>query len=49
MRDKVKNVILIMSGGVGQRFGSGVLKQCGMMGDRSIGGKRCEVARRRMR
>ena len=31
-----KNVILIMSGGVGQRFGSGVPKQYCMMGDRSI-------------
>lgn len=36
MREKVKNVILIMSGGVGQRFGSGVPKQYCMMGDRPI-------------
>ena len=36
MRNKVKNVILIMSGGVGQRFGSGVPKQYCMMGDRPI-------------
>ena len=36
MREKVKNVILVMSGGVGQRFGSGVPKQCCMMGDRPI-------------
>ena len=35
-RDKVKNVVLIMSGGVGQRFGSGVPKQYCMMGDRPI-------------
>ena len=36
MREKAKNVILIMSGGVGQRFGSGVPKQYCMMGDRPI-------------
>lgn len=36
MREKVKNVILVMSGGVGQRFGSGVPKQYCMMGDRPI-------------
>ena len=34
MKKVAENVILIMSGGVGQRFGSGVLKQCCMMGDR---------------
>ena len=27
MREKVKNVILVMSGGVGQRFGSGILSE----------------------
>ena len=33
MREKVTNVILVMSGGVGQRFGSGVPKQYYMMGE----------------
>ena len=36
MKKVAENVILIMSGGVGQRFGSGVPKQCCMMGDRPI-------------
>ena len=36
MKKVAENVILIMSGGVGQRFGSGVPKQYCMMGDRPI-------------
>ena len=36
MKKIAENVILIMSGGVGQRFGSGVPKQYCMMGDRPI-------------
>ena len=38
MREKVKNVILVMSGGVGQRFGSGVPKQYCMMDGGAVAG-----------